>query len=524
MYDLLIKNVRIIDGTGSPWYRGDVAVRNGKIADIGKINDNEAKDIVNGNDHYLSPGFIDIHSHSDTSILDYPFAESKLFQGVTTEIGGDCGMSAAPVSHDPSKKIMLKDYLGELPFTWNSFGEYLDTVENISPSINFGSAVGQGTIRIAAMGFDNRVPTIDEMTEMKALLAESLEDGAFCLSSGLIYPPGCYSDTNELSELCKTLKDYNSFYETHMRNEGCNVEEALKEAIEISYRSGAPLQVAHHKITDRTKWEVACRKTIAMIDKARKEGVEIMADQYPYIATSTSLDSNVSLWAFEGGMSAMLDRLKNPETRAILKKEAKESHKGRWHTIYVSYAESEKNQWVIGKNIVEIAEARGVDPEDACFDLILEEKGRVNEVNYGMCEEDVEYIMKKPYVMIGSDGQSVSLDYPGQPHPRYFGTFPRVLAHYCRDRKLFPLEEAVRKMTSLPATRLKLNSRGIIRTGMQADLVLFDFDRINDNPDYQHPKKTCDGIEKVYVNGVLTIDNGKHTGARAGHVLRRGKE
>ncbi len=522
MYDIIFKNVRVIDGTSAPWFRADVAVKDGVICKVGAIKDASAQEVVDGKDQYLAPGFIDIHSHSDTTLPAYPQAESRILQGITTEIGGDCGLSVAPVSHDPEKKKQLRDYVGDLDYTWNTVGQYLDTLEKQHPSVNFGTAVGHGSIRLAAMGFDARKATDEEMSLMRGLLREALTDGAFCMSSGLIYPPGCYADTDELAQLCEELVPFGAFYETHMRNEGDHVVEAVAESLEIARRSGAPLQIAHHKVTRKTGWQVHCKTTIAMIERARREGLDVKCDQYPYSASATSLDSNISLWAFDGGMDALFARLQDPETRAKLRDEANASHIGRWGDIYVSYAESEKNAWAVGKNIEEIAAVRGVDPADACFDLVLEERGRVNEVNYGMCEEDIEYIMQRPYVMIGSDGNAVSMDYPGQPHPRWYGTFPRVIAKYCRERKLFPLETAVFKMTGLPASRLGLADRGQIREGMHADLILFDFDQIQDTPTYDDPKQPCAGIRQVYVNGVLTAENGRHTGARAGHVLRKG--
>lgn len=522
MYDIIFKNVRIIDGTSAPWFRADVAVKDGRIRKVGAVKNDCAKVIVDGKDQYLAPGFIDIHAHSDTTLPAYPQAESRILQGITTEIGGDCGISAAPVSSDPEKKKQLRDYVGDLDYTWHSVGEYLDMLETRKPSVNFGTAAGHGTIRLAAMGFAARKATETEMDCMRGLLREALADGAFCLSSGLIYPPGCYADTDELARLCEELVPFGAFYETHMRDEGDRVVEAVAEALEIARRSGAPLQIAHHKVTRKSGWQVHCRTTIAMIEKARREGLDVKCDQYPYSASSTTLDSNISLWAFAGGMEALFDRLRDPKTRARLRQESNASHVGRWGDIYVSYAESAKNAWTIGKNIEEIAAARGVDPADACFDLVLEERGRVNEVNYGMCEEDIEYILRQPYVMIGSDGNAASLDYPGQPHPRWYGTFPRVIARYCRERGLFPLETAVFKMTGLPASRLGLSGRGLIREGMYADLVLFDFNEIQDTPTYGDPKRPCAGIRQVYVNGVLTAENGCHTGARAGHILRKG--
>ena len=523
MYDTIIKNARILDGTGAPWFRGDVAIRDGRIAKVGYLQgpENRAVAVKDAEDRYLSPGFIDIHSHSDCSLPDYPLAESRILQGITTEIGGDCGLSVAPVSPDPEKKKLLRDYVGDMSYDWESTGGYLDMLDKRRPGVNFGTAVGHGTIRLAVMGFEARKADPGELDAMKTLLRRELREGAFCLSSGLIYPPGCYADTDELVELAKDLVPFAAFYETHMRDEGENVVEAVREALEVCRRSGAPLQIAHHKVTRKSGWTVSCKATVAMIEKARREGWDVTADQYPYNASATGLDSNLPNWAFEGGMEKLVQRLGTPEIRERLKAETNASHAGRWGDIFVSYAESQKNAWTVGKSIEEIAAIRGVDPADACFDLVAEEKGRVNEINYGMCEADIEYIMGQSFTMIGSDGNAASLDYPGQPHPRWYGTFPRVIARYCRDRELFPLETAIFKMTGMPAARLGLQDRGLIRQGMWADLALFDLDAIEDTPTYSHPKQACKGIMQVYVNGALAAENGVHTGAQAGMVLRR---
>lgn len=524
MYDLVIRNVRIIDGSSAPWFRGWVGVKGGVIAAVGTGRaPGDTRETVDGEDRYLTPGFIDIHAHSDTRLQGCPTAESRILQGVTTEIGGLCGLSVAPVNRDPARLKQLRDYVGDLDYSWETVGEYLDVLEGVGTSTNFGTAVGHGTLRIAAMGFDARPAEPAELETMKALLRQALEDGAFCLSSGLIYPPGCYAGADELTELCRELVPYGAYYETHMRDEGEGVVEALQEALSVCRRSGAPLQISHHKVTRKSVWQVHCKTTVALIDQARRQGLDVQADQYPYSASATTLDSNAPLWAFEGGVEQLLARLQDPALRPRINAEANASHVGRWGDIYIPYVATEKNQWTVGKSIQEIAEIRGVDPADACFDLIVEERCRVGEVNYGMCEEDIEYIMSQPYTMIGSDGEAASLDHSGQPHPRWYGTFPRVIAKYCRERKLFSLETAVFKMTGLPAARLGLQNRGLIRRGMQADLVLFDFDEIEDTPTYQNPKQPCRGIRRVYVNGALTALDGAHTGARAGTIMRKGR-
>lgn len=520
MYDCVIKNVRIFDGTVAPWFRGSIAIQEGKIQWVGPYRGQAAREVVDGQDHCLAPGFIDIHCHSDTTLPTHPQAESRILQGVTTEIGGACGLSVSPVGPTAEKKKMLRDYVGELPYEWETTGEYLAWLEKKKPSVNFGTAVGHGAIRLAAMGFEARRPSEREMDQMRCLLRQSLEDGAFAMSSGLIYPPGCYADVDELAELAKELAPYGAFYETHMRNEGNDIVPALQEALEVCRRSGVPLEISHHKVTRKQNWRVHAKTTIAMIQQARRQGLDVTCDQYPYRASSTTLDSNVPQWAFAGGMEALLKRLEDPALRQRMKDESNASHLGRWGDIYISYAASKKNAWVVGKNLEEIAAIRGIEPVDACFDLIYEERGRVNEVQYGMCEDDIEYIMAQPFVMIGSDGSSAGLDYPGQPHPRWYGTFPRVISWYCRQRQLFPLETAIHKMTGMPAARLGLEDRGLIREGMWADLVLFDASEIEDTPTFDDPKRPCAGIRRVYVNGTLTAQDGHHTGAGGGHILR----
>jgi N-acyl-D-amino-acid deacylase len=533
MYDIIFTNCRVIDGSGAPWQRKDVAVKDGVIVRIGKLIPDEKMDdkaylnniafeTVDCEDLYLAPGFIDIHSHSDYSIQENPKAESRILQGITTELTGNCGMSAYPVSDDPDKRKMLRDYIGDLDYSWRGVGSFLENIEEkVRPSVNMAFAVGHGSIRIAVMGFDERDPSREELNSMKDILAESLEEGAFCMTSGLIYPPGCYSRTPELTELSKVLARFGSQYQTHMRNEGPEVVESVKEALTIAEESGAALQISHHKVLYEPNWNSLCYKTTELIEKAREDGIDVQCDQYPYLATATSLGSNVPNKYFEGGVEAMLDRISSPGSREEIVEVMNENHKGRWHNISVSYVDSDDLKWVVGKNMVDIGKEMGKDPASACLDILIASKDRAGEVNLAISEEDLEYIMKKPYVMVGSDGEAKSLDYEGKPHPRAYGAFARVISYYCRARKLFPLEEAVRKMTSMPAARIGLEDRGLIKEGNKADMVLFDFDKIEDTPTYADPVKACKGIRRVYVNGILTAKDGRHTGARAGSVLRR---
>lgn len=522
MLDLLIKNARIIDGTNSPAFDGQIGIKDGKITYVSSENVAKAsRETLDAKGLFAVPGFIDIHSHSDTSILDFPNAESRVFQGITTEITGNCGISSAPASADPAKRKLLADYAGLNNITWNTTAEFFKAVEDKGVSTNIGLVTGHGTLRIAAMGFDKRKPTEAEMETMKDLLRQSMDEGSFGYSSGLIYPPGSYAETEELTELAKVLAEYNGIYTTHMRNEGMQVRESLAEAIEIAEKSGAALEVSHHKVIRKEGWHKFCYDTVKMLKDAQSRGVTAYCDQYPYCASSTGLDSNIPEWAFEGGMEAMISRLQKPDTKARIIKEMAESHVGRWGDIFVANAQTEKNLAVVGKNMEEIAALWDTSPEEACIALVVEENGKINEVNYGMCEEDIEYIMSQEFTSIGSDGNAMSLKAAGQPHPRHYGAFVRVISHYCKERGLFPLTTAIYKLSGQNADKMKITDRGKIQEGMWADLVIIDFDKINDTPTYKTPVAKCSGIEKVYVNGILTVDNGVHTGARAGMIVKR---
>jgi len=524
MHDLLIKNARIIDGTGAPWYRGDLAVKGGKIVELGTFSALSALQVVDADDKYLTPGFIDIHTHSDDSLIYEPLAESRIFQGVTTEIGGNCGTSPAPINPDFVHLTKVVKEYSSRSYSWQTLGEYLNILMRKAPSVNIGVLVGHGTLRTAAMGFSADPATHGQIETMKNYAVNAMEDGAFGLSSGLIYPPGSFANIDELSRVASAIAPYGGIYATHMREEGAHVVASVEEAIETARLARVPLQISHHKVTHRANWGISCKTTIAMIRQARRMGLDVTCDQYPYTASATSLTSNVPEWAFEGGLDMLITRLIDPETRAILRNQSNASHAGRWDCIHISHLGSEKNSWMIGKPVTEIAQKLNMDVAEAVFDIIIEENGNVGEINFGMCEEDIEYIMSQPFTMIGSDGRSMPVASEGRPHPRNYGTFPRAIARYCRDRGLFPLETAIAKMTSMPAARLTLKNRGILRPGAWADMVIFDFDRIQDNPTYEMPQCACDGINQVFVNGVLTAENGRHTGATAGQVLRKNRQ
>lgn len=520
MYDIIIRNAKIIDGTGAAAYNSDIAIRHGKIASIGTFRETDAKESYDAKGLIATPGFIDIHTHSDKTLITFPKSESRLLQGITTEIGGNCGISPFPVSSRYLDDLKLYEG-GRLPYEWHDTKGFLDFLESTGTGTNFGCLAGHGSIRLAVMGYSSKKASIEELEKMRNLTKQAIKQGAFGMSTGLIYPPGSYADADEIIYILKALQEEGGYYATHMRNEREYLIDSVKESIAVSKASGVPLQISHHKSLHMPLWGKAVYETTALIEEAKDQGIDICCDQYPYAASATTLSSDIPSWAFEGGIDKLIERLNNPFTRAKLKEEADLSHKGRWHCIKISWLASEKNRWMIGKDVEEIGRLTGKSAADTVFDLVAEERNMVNEVDFGMSEEDIEFIMKKEYVMPGSDGESYSLDFDGQPHPRNFGTFPRIISHYQRERKLFTLEESIRKMTSLPARRIGIDDRGTIAEGKWADIVLFNYDEIEDTPTYENPKKACKGIRKVFVNGKLAASDGAVTNCKAGKILRK---
>jgi len=531
MYDLIIKNGLVVDGTGNPWYRADVGIKDGKIANIGVLPLAKSRGVLDAKGLVVAPGFMDIHTHSELSLLVNPRAESKVRQGITTEVVGNCGSSAAPLND------VLKEEMGKtspiledakLRLEWSTMDEYLKRLEGKGTAQNVVTLVGNGNLRVLAMGFEARAPKGDELAEMKRALARALEEGAFGLSSGLIYPPSCYADTRELVELCRIVARYGGIYASHIRGEGESLIAAVKEAIEIGRRSGVPVEISHHKAAGKANWGKV-KRTLKLIDEARVRGIDVTCDVYPYLAGSTGLDSVLPPHYWEGGVDSLVGRLKDPETRRRLRREMVKGGRGwssmlkagGWGTIMISYCHGHREYE--GKKIPELARLNGSNPFDFVFDLLIEEKASVGIVNFMMREEDLRAVLAHPASMIGSDS-SAAAPYgvlgKGKPHPRTYGTFPRVLGEYARRRGLLTLEEAVRKMTSLPAQKLKLRDRGLIRGGFWADITVFNRGAVMDKATYSMPHTYPVGIEYVIVNGKMVIDRGKHTGALPGRALR----
>ena len=526
MYDLLIARGRILDGSGNPWFEADIGIQEGKITEIGRLQGEAARERIDLRGLLVSPGFIDIHCHSDAVPFIFPREEGKILQGVTTETIGNCGVSLTPVSGET--KELLKKYTAPfgagcpLPWNWETMGGFLKLLEERRSFTNIASLVGHGTIRIAVMGFANRKPRPEEMEAMKRLAAQAMEDGAFGLSSGLIYPPGIFSDAAEMIELCKVVADRGGLYTTHMRNENDGVIDSVRETIEVGEKSGVSVEISHHKTSGRGNWGKS-RETLKLVDEARERGLDVTCDVYPYIASHTFLRALLPPWMQEGGVLRLLERLRVPENRRRIKAELETGLPG-WSNLYRStgwdkivISSCRKNKDLEGKNVQEIAASRKAEPAEVVFEVLWEEGGDVEMLLFGMAEDDVTYILKHPAVMVGSD----AIPSAGKAHPRYYGTFPRVLGKYVREDKALTLAEAVRKMTSLPAQKLGLQDRGMVKRGMWADLVVFDPETIADRATFSDPRRYPSGIHYVLVNGQIAAREGRTTGALPGRILRK---
>ena len=526
-FDILIKNGRVVDGTGNPWFWADVGIKDGRIAAMGHLSGEEGKTIIDSSGLVVSPGFIDVHTHSDTVLLINPRGDSHIRQGVTTNIIGNCGGSAVPVSDQTKRRYeeMLKKYDLE---EWTTLGEFLEQLEKRGTSLNVGSLVGNATVRRAVMGMEKRAPTVGELEEMKRLVAEAMEDGAFGLSTGLFYAPSGFADTDEVVELAKVAAKYGGIYVSHIRGEGDTLLEALGEAIEIGERADLPVHISHHKAFGKSNWGKV-KETLKMMKEARKRGIEITCDAYAWRAGATGLTASLPHWVHEGGAQKLTERLKDPETRQRIRKDMAEGtpgwesvvHEMGWENVMISSCPGHEEYE--GRRVAEIAAEKGVDPYDFVFDLLVEVQGRVGMIIFGMHPDDVSTVLKSPFTMMASDS-SATTPTPGQtgkPHPRGYGNFVKVLGKYVREEGLLTLEEAVRKMTSMPAQKLGLLDRGLLRVGAWADVVIFDPEKVASKATYLNPRQFPVGVNVVIVNGVITVEEGKHTEARAGKVLRR---
>ena len=529
LYEIVIRGGRVVNGTGNPWFRADVAVKEGKISEIGLLGDVEAKRVIGAEGLVVSPGFVDMHNHSDSGILLNPKADNYIHQGVTLIVFPNCGGGLFPVREDLGGKGR------RLEIDWSTYEEYLQKMERTGTSVNVAPLVGFGTIRRYVMGYEMREPTPGELDQMKAFVEEAMKAGAFGLTTGLRYVPQSYAKTEEVIELSKVAAKYGGFYTTHMRDEGDRGDPvgSVREVIEIAERAGLPANISHFKILAKPFWD-KCDEILQIIEEARNRGLDITADQYPYPASGTGPGAWIPKWASEGGQRRLAERLRDPELGSKIKEgliEVMNLRGGPERQLIGSYP---SNPSYVGKTVAEVARELGGDPADVFFNLFKEsvERGVAGEpsgfglMSFNMSDENVEKMMKRPWVMVSTDG-GIRVPSPGKivsGHPRNYGTYPRVLGRYVREKKVLGLEEAVRKMTSLETQRLGIFNRGLIAEGMWADITIFDPEKVIDKAEYTPQEESLrypEGIPYVIVNGILTIDEDKHTGAFAGKILRK---
>ncbi|SEC61853.1 D-aminoacylase [Paenibacillus sp. GP183] len=528
MLDLILTNGRIVDGTGNPWFLGDVGVKDGQIVAVGSLSEQEAGKVIDVHRQVISPGFIDGHCHSDLMILDHPFSEIKIQQGVTTEVVGNCGLAPAPFVK--SNAELLKSYIQPVigktswDWPWETVGQYMETVAASQISEHIATYVAHGALRIAVMGFAKRPATSAELQLMKQMLEEGLKAGAIGFSIGLLYAPGSYTTKEEIAELCSVLPKYNGLFSTHIRGEGNNLLPSIKEVIWIAEKAGVSLHISHLKAAGKSNWGKVL-EALELVEDARARGMDVTCDVYPYNAGSTSLTTVLPPWMLEGGIDSLLevtgDKSLRPRIREELSREQPDwdnlvSSTG-WQSVFISTVHTEANRSLEGKHIAEISEARGQHPVDCVLDLLNEEEGRITIVYFHMSDEDVKQVIGYEKSLIASDSLTCET---GKPHPRLYGTFPRVFAKYVREDRLLSLEQAVRKITSFPVQRFKLGKRGLIVPGYAADLAVFDPDTIQDLATFEQPRQYPEGISHVFVKGKPTLLHGQHTHAREGGLIR----
>jgi len=531
-FDLLIRGGRIVDGTGNPSFLGDIAIRGNRIAALGNLANAKAKRTIDASGLTVAPGFIDMHNHSDYTLLADGNAQSMIRQGVTSMVLGE-GESVAPVGGKQphvSRRVLVS---GGEP-NWTDFNGYFARLLRQGIATNVATYVGSGQVWTYVHGEQSGPPTAAELDQMRALVRQAMEQGALGVSSSLSGPPGSWIDTDTLVAMCEAAAPFGGSYSTHMRTEGRGVFESVAEAIEIGRRAHVPVDIIHLKIAEHTMWGQMPELT-ASIARARADGVQVQANVYPYRAGQNDLASIIPPWAHEGSADAMIQRLKDPALRPRLESEILHGIPGsNWYDHYtatggwegmllVSLANPQYKKFE-GMRMNEVIEAIGKPPLDVLFELLESNGGSVPTVYFHHSEEDMRYALKQPFVSVGSDGTAVTTDGPlaaGHPHPRYYGTFPRVLGKYVRDEKVLTMEEAIRKMTSANAAKIEAFDRGLLRPGMMADVTVFDAGRIIDNATFAKPHQYATGVEYVIVNGRVVLDRGQHTGARPGVILKR---
>jgi N-acyl-D-amino-acid deacylase len=541
--DILIKDGTVFDGTGSEPVKADIGISSDKIAFVHQRSKVKADRVIDAKNMAVAPGFIDTHAHSDFTLLADTRAEGKIHQGITTEINGNCGLSAAPLygnalhqREEDFKELGIRE-------RWATLEEYFQILEKRGMTINFATLVGHGNIRASVRGYEDQELTKSDLKRMCTLLRESINRGAIGLSTGLIYPPGIYSKTEELIELCRILSQlYNppaspfskggkggfGIYTTHMRSEGDKLIESIEETIRIGKQAGIKVHISHIKTSGEKNWH-KIGSALSLLEESHKEGIFLTCDRYPYTASSTDLDSILPSWVYSGGREEELIRLKNSRLREKMKKQILDTHtlkKDYWKKISISSVSSKSNRWMEGKSLYDIACVKRKEPVDILFDILIEEKLKVSAIFTSMHEENLKKFLSLSYCMIGTDSSARCFSGPtckGKPHPRGFGSFPRFLGKYVRDDSLMSMSEGIHKITMLPAKTFSIHKRGIIKKGAYADIVIFDPERIIDMATFEEPFVKPEGIYYVFVNGLPALLEGQITGSRSGRILRHGR-
>ena len=528
---ILIKNGRIVDGTGKASFEGSVVVENERITKVGEAGGGQFDRTIDAGGMVVSPGFIDTHSHSDVKVLLDPYVSPKVMQGITTEMLGQDGISMAPLPKQyisPWRKNLagLDGDSDQIDWTYETTDGYLRMLEKNGVGLNESYLVPHGNIRMEAMGLDNKKPSAEEMKKMCDITRREMEAGAFGLSTGLIYMPCAYAETSEIIEMCKVVAEYDGVFVIHQRSEADTILQSMEEVIDIGRKSGVKVHFSHFKVCGKKNWDLI-DEVIALLEKAKAEGVRVSFDQYPYVAGSTMLGVILPPWVHDGGTDKLLKRLEDPELRVKMIYDIEHGIHG-WDNfidfagldqIFVTSVKTNANEDLIGKNLIEIGKMRGKDPYQATFDLLYQEENAVGMVDFYGLEAHVIRFMTRPEQNVCTDGLL-----GGKPHPRVYGAFPRVLGKYVREDKALTLEDAVRKMTSKPAEVFGFKNRGKLQAGYFADIVIFNPATIIDKGDYVNPVQHPDGIEYVMINGVIAMEKGKQGKALPGQVIRRGKQ
>lgn len=523
-YDLLIQHATVVDGTGAPRYSGDVLLCGDLIGAAGYEVHGSAHDTINALGLVVAPGFIDMLGHSEYRLLEDGSAISKITQGITTEITGEV-TSVVPVNDSTLRYL---DYHERDRVTWTDLNAYFRALENSGTAINLGTFVALGSVRTAVMGKRANEPTPSEMEEMKELVADAMEQGAMGLSTGLLYPPASSATRVEIVELARVAAAYGGSYASHIRSEGDQLIESIEEAIHIGESAGARVHIHHLKAAGHRNWG-KMEHAIQLIEEARARGVQVTADQYPYAASSTSLSSVLPAWVHAGGNDAMLERVRDPLTRdqlrVYLRQRWLDWHNGADSTgpgsVLIANVRTKDLHGYVGMRLSEVATLRTQEVEDTYLDLLSEDNGQTAASFFSMSEADIEYAMQKQWVSVGVDAGATGIRSAGLPHPRTFGTFPRILGRYVRERGLLTLETAIHKFTAVPASQAGLRNRGTLKPGYYADITVFDPGTVSDRATFEHPVQLSEGIAHVIVNGTLVLRDGKPTGARPGRGLRR---